>query len=515
VNRRAVAVVVLGTWVGAMGWLVRREFWRPRAEVWVEAGSRVPPGSAFYTLTMGGQQIGYASSTIDTTTEDIRLQDVLVVEVPALGALHRTDMRTDASLTRSLQLRSFTATVQGEAGRFRATGQVHGDTVLSAELESEGSRQQFRVPLERPIVLPAVLPLRVVMGRELEVGATYTVDMFDPMLLRERAVEVAVTGESTLVVPDSADSDSLATFWYPVRWDTLHAWRIEQRANGLVLESWVDDLGRVVSASSPVGFRMERTAYEIAYENFRKRDTAQVIAAGLSTDIIQQTAIAANVPAGRGDIEALRVVLSGADLAGFDLAGDRQELSGDTLTVQREGTEEIRARYRLGPQRLAGFEEWLDPEPLVQSDDERIRATARLIVGRVTDPRRAVELLNRWVYENVDKQITVSVPSAVQVLETRRGDCNEHTVLFVALARAAGIPARTAAGLVHLNGRFFYHAWPEVYLRGWVAVDPTFGQFPADAAHLRFTIGGLARQIELLRLIGRLDIDVIEAKGAA
>jgi len=42
-------------------------------------------------------------------------------------------------------------------------------------------------------------------------------------------------------------------------------------------------------------------------------------------------------------------------------------------------------------------------------------------------------------------------------------------------------------------------------------VDPTFGQFPADAAHLRFIIGGLTRQADLLRLIGQLEIDVIES----
>jgi hypothetical protein len=98
------------------------------------------------------------------------------------------------------------------------------------------------------------------------------------------------------------------------------------------------------------------------------------------------------------------------------------------------------------------------------------------------------------------------------VLEAKRGDCNEHTVLFVALARAGGLPARTAAGLVYVDGRFYYHAWPEVYLDGWVAVDPTFGQFPADAAHLRFTIGGLARQVDLIQLIGRLQLTVIDAE---
>ena len=96
----------------------------------------------------------------------------------------------------------------------------------------------------------------------------------------------------------------------------------------------------------------------------------------------------------------------------------------------------------------------------------------------------------------------------MQVLARRRGDCNEHTLLYVALARAVGLPARSAAGLLLVDGRFYYHAWAEVYLGDWVAVDPTFGQIPADAARVRFSIGGLARQVELTRLIGRLKLEV-------
>ena len=47
---------------------------------------------------------------------------------------------------------------------------------------------------------------------------------------------------------------------------------------------------------------------------------------------------------------------------------------------------------------------------------------------------------------------------------------------------------------------------------GGVAVDPTFGQFPADASHLRFVTGGLGRQTELLRLMGQLKIHVIKTR---
>ena len=163
--------------------------------------------------------------------------------------------------------------------------------------------------------------------------------------------------------------------------------------------------------------------------------------------------------------------------------------------------------------------EYLQPEPLLQSDDPRIVSAARGTTAWRSvwrhQPMRVAQALMNSVYTMLEKEITISVPSAVQVLEARRGDCNEHTVLYVAMARALGLPARTAVGLVYVDGSFFYHAWPEVWLGQWVAVDPTFGQFPADAAHIRFVIGGLAQQVEIVRLIGRLEIEILsEAESA-
>jgi Putative ATP-binding cassette/Transglutaminase-like superfamily len=96
----------------------------------------------------------------------------------------------------------------------------------------------------------------------------------------------------------------------------------------------------------------------------------------------------------------------------------------------------------------------------------------------------------------LEKKPTISLPSAREVLRTRVGDCNEHTALYVALARALDIPARIAVGLVRLHGAFNYHAWAEVYVeengRGlWLPVDPTLNEFPADATHIRLSRGGL------------------------
>src|SRR5438132_428075 len=180
----------------------------------------------------------------------------------------------------------------------------------------------------------------------------------------------------------------------------------------------------------------------------------------------------------------------------------------DTVLIRREPRATLSARYQL-PARDSSLARWLAPAPLIQSEDPRIQAQARLIVGREQDPTRAARRIADWVRANLAQRPTATSPGALQALEARLGDCNEHAVLYVALARAAGLPARTAAGLVSVHGRFYYHAWAEVYLGDWVAVDPMLEEFPAGAAHVRFSIGGLAQQAELVRLIGRIKLEVL------
>lgn len=509
-NRRTVATVILVTWTGAIVWLLSREMGRPSGLDLGDAQRAVEPGAMYYTVTMAGVQIGFASNTVDTVPEGLVVEDRMILEIPALGAILRTEARTVAHLTNTLRLTSFEASMVGDAGRFAAQGEVFGDSLLRVELESLDSRQTVEVRLDEPIVLPAYMPLRVAFGDELEVGNTYSLRTFDPLLLQHRDVSVRVVDDSILFVPDSSAFDSTAMVWVVARWDTVPAWRIEQVVNGVSLDSWIDGFGRVVSVSSPLGFTVERSAFELAFLNFRERDREESIASFPEADIVRQTAIASNVALTR-DRDELRVVLGNLDPRGFDLEGGRQSLSGDTLIVRREDLSNLEADFRIpfgGP----GLNAYVTPEPLIQSNDPRIQAQARQIIGRRRDPVRVAQLLADWVYQEMDKQTAISVPSAVEVLQTRRGDCNEHAILFVALARAVGLPARTAAGLAYLDGNFYYHAWPEVYLGEWVAVDPTFGQFPADASLLRFTIGGLARQTELIRLIGRLSLEVVGAE---
>ena len=300
--------------------------------------------------------------------------------------------------------------------------------------------------------------------------------------------------------------------WSPARTDSIPAWKIAELFGGIQIESWVDEDGRILRSSSPLGFSMEKTEYELARQ--AQEDARLTELSPIDDDVILSTAVRSNVDIENVEaFEELRFRLTGVDLSGFQLDGGRQELRGDTLIVRRANWAALDPGYRL-PYSFMDLREVLEPEPLIQSDDPRIVEHARRITARRSewrqDPKRVAMELTRSVNGMLEKRITFSIPNAVQVLETRQGDCNEHTVLYIALARALGLPARTAVGLVYLNGSFFYHAWPEVWLDEWVAVDPTFGQYPADASHIRFVTGGLAQQFEIVRLIGNLDIEVLE-----
>ena len=91
-----------------------------------------------------------------------------------------------------------------------------------------------------------------------------------------------------------------------------------------------------------------------------------------------------------------------------------------------------------------------------------------------------------------------------------KGDCNEHSTLFAALARSLGIPAKICAGLVYQDDGFYYHAWNEVFVNGrWYPIDATLNRIEMDAAHVKLTEGSLDAQSDIVKLIGNLKVNVL------
>ncbi|MBL8942440.1 MAG: transglutaminase domain-containing protein [Myxococcales bacterium] len=161
---------------------------------------------------------------------------------------------------------------------------------------------------------------------------------------------------------------------------------------------------------------------------------------------------------------------------------------------------------------------FLAPTTTSQSDDPDLVARARAIVGAQTDARAAAIAITAWVHEHLGKRDgTRGAATAVETMAAGFGDCTEHAALTVALLRAVGLPARNAGGLVLVPGLFTsdagYHAWVEVWLGDWVAMDPALGNTEVSAHYmlLGYDEPGMSSGAGALsRLIGRTRIAVVE-----
>jgi len=169
-----------------------------------------------------------------------------------------------------------------------------------------------------------------------------------------------------------------------------------------------------------------------------------------------------------------------------------------------------RARAGAAPEDLAAT-------PDVNWEAPGIAALARQVAGDAKGAYEAARRLSAHVHGRLEKAYGASHDRASDVLEAGKGDCTEHTVLLLALARALGIPARGVHGLVYAqygDGQpaLYWHAWPEIRSAGeWIALDPTFGQPVADATHLAL---GKGTQVDTVGLLGTLKVVGVEVRDA-
>ena len=111
------------------------------------------------------------------------------------------------------------------------------------------------------------------------------------------------------------------------------------------------------------------------------------------------------------------------------------------------------------------------------------------------DSVTTVKNILAWLQKNIkykeeSSNITkLDFKTVDEIVERGHAECRGYTMLFAALCRAAGVPARPVWGIVFFPKSFSSHNWDEVYIAGvgWVPVDPqkaeTFGWLPID--HVR------------------------------
>jgi hypothetical protein len=483
--KRSIGVAIVLFWCLMNILLLRRQLWAPPPPVTLRSVAINEPMRESWGVFYRGEKIGHASQIITPQTNGYQIQDRSLLRLQLLGRNQNATTHLDMDVDQEWTLEKFNFVLQANDVRFHARGRVMpGKLMLTVDSGGHVTTREMALS-QPPYLLAALKPY--VATQQLEPGKEHYFSTFDPATLSQQVTKVVIEGREQIRIGERIEP----------------AMRIRQSFSGISVVSWLDGAGRTLKEESPAGFSLVRQ------NPLEAQDTATT--RSIPLDLITQTSITPDRPILSPERKHLiKLKLSGINLSNFPLMNaGRQRLDQDQLEIRREDLNRLEPVGLPVRQRL--LNPFLQPTVFLQSDHPKISRLALEIVHGEKDARKAASRIKDWVYKEIAKEPTVSIPNALEVLQTKKGDCNEHTVLFNALARAAGIPAKTVVGVVYLRGAFYYHAWSEVWIGDWISVDSVLNQFPADATHIKFLEGEIDRQMDILQLIGNLKISIIEA----
>ncbi len=479
--KKIISTSIILFWFVMLGLLIERTYFRTSTVSALDAVTEegIKAADEWFGIYQQGKKIGYAHTRTVPEADTYHLFEESEMDILALGSVQRVKTVINSYTTKNFLLKYFDFMMQSDAVTMKIKGAVLGKKLV-LDIETGGQKRSEQIRLKSlPYLSPNIKPAVLLMG--LDEGKQYRFPLFNPATMSSEEATVTVESRERIKVGDQEKT----------------IYKLKESFQGMETTTWISQDGDTLKEESALGYILRRESMAEAI----KRDSG-----GPVVDIITLTMIPSGPIRDSSKVTYLRARIKGVPLQEFQLEGDGQSLQGDVIAINRE---DVAPAYRL-PYVEKTQAAYLRPNALIQSDDRQIMNQSAKILSGERDPRTAAKKLNDWVYTAIYKKPVVSIPSALEVLMQREGDCNEHTALYTALARAAGLPARMAAGIVYMENGFYYHAWPEIWLGRWMPVDPTLGQYPADATHIRFVTGDLDRQSDIIKLVGKLKVEVME-----
>lgn len=494
---RIISLSIIILWVCMTGWLVRYE-------AYPHLFARYLPGyrglfasgpvilDAWMKITFQDVPIGYTHSQVDMNeddpTEQYLMRNHTALDLNIMGNVQHLSVSALAGLDALYDLHHFSFSMSSDDYSLRMDARRSGEETFDVRIQSPAGSQKTTLVIPRDVVLES--PLTEMALANLRPGQEIRMRTLDPATLG--VVDVVVRALRTEAVMRGEEEVEVTV--------------LQTEYQGMQVLTWMGADGQLIRQETPFGWTLESCTPEEAME-FRSV-TAPV-------DLLRALAVpcreAISYPRGCRELD-LR--LSGMRLTPEELTTPRQAARSASagvvdLAVITPPQPADRPLSERVPEELQPY---VSATPFVQCDHPELVKKARQIVGDAGGRLEAARAIHDWVYRKVIKDDATTLPSALDVLQSMRGDCNEHTYLFVGLARAAGIPARICLGVVYLEDAFYYHAWPAVYVDGWFEMDPTFGQVPVDATHIFLVEGESASQLKLMGVIGQVEAEVLSAR---
>ncbi len=424
----------------------------------------------WYNLTIMDTKIGYMHTSAEKTEyqgeEMTRYKSNSVMNLKALGTDLALEITSIEYISVDLTLRHFLYTsnmsdLKQVEGRI-----VDGIAYIKTTLNGETTESEVPVP---PDTISASTGVESLLSQEgLKIGDKRTFHVFYYDLMKPVKTEIEVTGKETLTY----QSEEKQVYVLDGTLDMM---------GGVTLKQWISPNG--------VSYRTEILLMGVPQVN-TKTDRETAIGGIEEVDLVLKTRIlpTGKRPTPKAENFVADVKLNTGNIAEAIMSNPRQKLelrtpqSGrlvvHTPTVTVENCPELPIQNAES--------EFLAASAYIQVNHPDIQVKAKEILDGEVNSWRAAEKLCRWVHTSItDKTISAGFGTSLKTLSSLTGDCTEHTVLFIALARAAGIPSRICSGIVFSKDAFYYHFWPEVYVGEWVQMDPTLGQVIADANHIQ------------------------------
>jgi hypothetical protein len=267
-RRGALAVIIVALWLGGMTMMFRRNANRSESQQLAEVALRLQPATFYYTIDRAGQQIGAASSSVDTTANILVSEEYFVGDYPSGANVERTSARWQSRLTRGFRLADLTIDIARQTRPFSINASVEEDTLLFiAGTKTTGGHPPARYSFTAPLFTPSLAPVAFMLSGPHTIGRKQTMSVFDPTTRLVIRPELQIRAESVFTVVDSA-APGPSGVWEPAHSDTVRAWRIEGAPRGLI--GWFDAEGRLVAARAG-DLSAIRTAFEIAFKNVKAK----------------------------------------------------------------------------------------------------------------------------------------------------------------------------------------------------------------------------------------------------
>jgi len=435
-----------------------------------------------------GKKMGFSKSVTRWGPDGIEMDSTVFFKIRSKSVDQSTTIKQTTRLTHDYRLLSFSLLQEISGHRQQVEGTLKGNE-LCYRTKSLGYDKEKTVEFT-PATVPSSTFLLNLISDGLRVGQKGELPLFVEPLQLMVDLQYEVLRKETL----------------QYRSELVDTFVIRQRFSGMESTMWVANDGSVYRETTDMGFE----SFKEEGQEAQKIDEAMTISSIITMSLVKPDK---PLPRPYKNYDLIYHIYPVVSLDSIPedhrqtILKSEKQADGKYITTLRVKSEPKQIGQILGHKKEEPDPKYIEETAEVQSHHPMIRALARELSVDSKNKWQLAKDINLWVYLNMKKEMVDTV-TALDALLERRGECQSHTFLFTALARASGIPTRIVNGLVYSKEYegFLYHAWPEVFVGEWRAMDPTFGQDRADATHIKLTENSGENPFRMMEFVGKVSI---------